>query len=106
MFAVTEGALGGPAQNSVTTNAAGNISGLPLAPGASINLNFLLGVQTPGSFRFFITVEALPGSPSSPFASAGQSAPTNLDNPKGSASPSANSGAGKGAHAGGKRLPK
>jgi hypothetical protein len=32
----------------------------PIAPGASINLRFLLGVQQGGSFRFFINVEALP----------------------------------------------
>ncbi|MDT7603694.1 MAG: hypothetical protein QOF61_1691 [Acidobacteriota bacterium] len=34
--------------------------GTPLAAGASINVHFLLGVQGTGSFRFFITVEALP----------------------------------------------
>jgi hypothetical protein len=32
----------------------------PLANGASINVNFLCGVQASGSFRFFINVEALP----------------------------------------------
>jgi hypothetical protein len=32
----------------------------PLAPGQSINLQFLLGVQNPGSFKFFFNVEALP----------------------------------------------
>lgn len=32
----------------------------PLAPNASLNVEFLLGVQTGGSFRFFINVEALP----------------------------------------------
>jgi hypothetical protein len=32
----------------------------PLAPGASINVRFLLGVQTTGSFRFFVIIEALP----------------------------------------------
>jgi hypothetical protein len=32
----------------------------PLAPGASINIQFLLGVQQAGSFRFFIVIEALP----------------------------------------------
>jgi CSLREA domain-containing protein len=30
----------------------------PLAPGASINLQFLLGVQKSGAFRFYINVEA------------------------------------------------
>ncbi|MDT7603414.1 MAG: hypothetical protein QOF61_1411, partial [Acidobacteriota bacterium] len=34
--------------------------GTPLAPGASVNVQFLLGVQQRGSFRFFITIEALP----------------------------------------------
>ncbi len=32
----------------------------PLAPGASISLQFLLGVQQTGGFRFFIIIEALP----------------------------------------------
>ena len=34
--------------------------GTPLAAGASINLQFLLGIQQTGSFKFFINVEALP----------------------------------------------
>jgi hypothetical protein len=34
--------------------------GTPLANGASANLQFLLGVQSTGSFKFFIIVEALP----------------------------------------------
>ena len=32
----------------------------PLAPGQSISVQFLLGVQQSGSFRFFVNVEALP----------------------------------------------
>ena len=32
----------------------------PLAPGASINVEFLLGIQQAGAFRFFVNVEALP----------------------------------------------
>jgi hypothetical protein len=32
----------------------------PLAPSSSINVNFLLGIQQTGHFRFFINVEALP----------------------------------------------
>ncbi|HEU4873319.1 MAG TPA: cadherin-like domain-containing protein, partial [Pyrinomonadaceae bacterium] len=32
----------------------------PLAPGASANLQFLLGVQQTGSFKFFFNIEALP----------------------------------------------
>jgi len=41
--------------------AAGTVTvGTPIMPGASINLNFLLGVATGGTYRFFINVEALP----------------------------------------------
>lgn len=44
-----------------STLGAGTITvGTPLANGDSINVNFLLGVQTGGSFRFFVIVEALP----------------------------------------------
>ncbi|MDT5156954.1 MAG: hypothetical protein QOH51_1311 [Acidobacteriota bacterium] len=32
----------------------------PLAPGASINVRFLLGLQGTGTFKFFVNVEALP----------------------------------------------
>jgi hypothetical protein len=32
----------------------------PIAPGASVNVQFLLGVEAAGSFRFFVNVEALP----------------------------------------------
>ena len=32
----------------------------PLSPGASINVEFLLGVQLDGIYRFFVNVEALP----------------------------------------------
>lgn len=32
----------------------------PLAPGQSINVQFVLGVQQSGSFRLFFNVEALP----------------------------------------------
>jgi hypothetical protein len=32
----------------------------PLAPGASINVQFLLGIQQTGTFHFFINIEALP----------------------------------------------
>ena len=32
----------------------------PLANGASIDVQFLLGVQTTGTFRFFVNVEAVP----------------------------------------------
>lgn len=40
---------------------AGTITlGTPLANGASINLQFLLGIQQTGNFRFYVNVEALP----------------------------------------------
>ncbi|HKR60369.1 MAG TPA: hypothetical protein VJS64_11600, partial [Pyrinomonadaceae bacterium] len=32
----------------------------PLAPGANVNVEFRLGVQATGTFRFFVNVEALP----------------------------------------------
>jgi hypothetical protein len=44
-----------------STLASGTITtGTPLAPGASIQVQFLLGVQQTGTFRFLIIVEALP----------------------------------------------
>ncbi|HSE31786.1 MAG TPA: Calx-beta domain-containing protein, partial [Pyrinomonadaceae bacterium] len=50
--------LGGGFNSSVTT---GTITlATPLAPGASVNLQFLLGVQSAGAFKFFFNVEALP----------------------------------------------
>jgi hypothetical protein len=51
-------AMGG-ALNS--TLAAGTITlGTPLTTGASVNVQFLLGVQTTGSFKFYVNIEALP----------------------------------------------
>ena len=51
-------AIGGAHNSSLS---AGTITlPTPLAPGQSINLQFLLGVQQTGSFKFFINVEALP----------------------------------------------
>jgi hypothetical protein len=41
---------------SVTTVALGS----PLPDGASINLQFVVGIQQPGKFHFFLNVEALP----------------------------------------------
>ena len=35
-------------------------TGTPLASGASINVQFLLGVQQTGTFHFYIIFEALP----------------------------------------------
>ncbi|MFL6231446.1 MAG: M36 family metallopeptidase [Pyrinomonadaceae bacterium] len=50
--------LGGGLNSSLN---AGTITlGTPLANGQSINVQFLLGVQKSGSFRFFVAVEALP----------------------------------------------
>ena len=50
--------LGGAFNSSLS---AGTITvPTPLAPGQSINLHFLLGVQTTGNFKFFFNVEALP----------------------------------------------
>ncbi len=44
-----------------STMAAGTITpGTPLMPGGTINLQFLLGVQQTGLFRFFVNIEALP----------------------------------------------
>jgi hypothetical protein len=56
----------GGALNSTLT--VGNITlGAPLAPGASVNVQFLLGIQQTGLFRFFINVEALTdNAPASP----------------------------------------
>jgi len=51
-------ALGGALNSSYN---AGTISlPTPLNPGQSINLQFLLGVQKTGSFKFFFNIEALP----------------------------------------------
>jgi Big-like domain-containing protein/Calx-beta domain-containing protein/cadherin-like protein len=51
-------ALGGALNSSLS---AGTITvPTPLAPGQSINLQFLLGVQQTGSFKFFFNIEALP----------------------------------------------
>jgi hypothetical protein len=47
--------IGGGYNSTITVNL-----GSPLANGASVNVNFLLGIQATGSFRFFIIIEALP----------------------------------------------
>jgi hypothetical protein len=50
--------LGGALNSTVS---AGTITlASPLAAGGSINLQFLLGVQQTGSFKFFFNIEALP----------------------------------------------
>ncbi|MEP6636874.1 MAG: hypothetical protein ABJB97_09130 [Acidobacteriota bacterium] len=44
-----------------SSQAAGIVTaGTPIANGASINVQFVLGVQQSGSYRFFVNVEALP----------------------------------------------
>jgi hypothetical protein len=44
-----------------STLSAGTVAlGTPLADGASVNVQFLLGIQTTGTFRFLIIIEALP----------------------------------------------
>ena len=44
-----------------STLSAGTVTlGSPIVPGASINVQFLLGVVSGGTFRFFINVEAVP----------------------------------------------
>jgi endonuclease G len=54
----------GGARNS--TLAAGTVTlAAPLANGASVDLQFLLGVQQSGTFRFFLNVEAVTQAPTS-----------------------------------------
>jgi len=48
-------AAGGGLGSSVTVSL-----GTPLANGASVNVNFLLGVEVKGSFNFYVVWEALP----------------------------------------------
>ncbi len=47
-----------PSGGGLNTSAVVNLGG-QLAPGASINIHLLLGVQTGGSFRFLVNVEAV-----------------------------------------------
>lgn len=54
-------ASGGGLNSSVTFALPG-----ALAAGATVDLHFLLGVQTNGSYRIFINVEALPAPPGAP----------------------------------------
>jgi hypothetical protein len=71
-----------------------------LAAGDSVNLQFLLGVQQTGSFRFFVIVEALPGPAGS---SAGVAAPASFDGAKGDNPARAKGGPSKGASVKGKQ---
>ena len=62
------GQSNGGAFNS--TLSAGTVTlATPLAAGASVNLQFLLGVEQRGNFRFFVNIEALP-APVAPAAPA------------------------------------
>ena len=51
--------IGGALNSSLKVGSTLNLP-TPLAPGASINLQFVLGVQNQGSFKFFFNIEALP----------------------------------------------
>jgi hypothetical protein len=58
-------ALNGPLQALGGGLNSALVVGLPggaLAPNASVNVQFVLGVQQAGSFRFLVNVEALPGA--------------------------------------------
>jgi hypothetical protein len=48
----------------------------PLAPGASLNVEFRLGVMTNGNFRFFVNVEAVTATVAPPAPEDGFAAPT------------------------------
>jgi len=51
-------AIGGGLNSSLS---AGTITlGSPIAPGATVNVNFLMNIMQAGSFRFLVNVEALP----------------------------------------------
>jgi hypothetical protein len=60
-------ANGGGLNSTLTVALPGNM----LAPGSSIDVQFLLGVQQQGNFRFLVNVEALPGLPVTPAAPDG-----------------------------------
>jgi hypothetical protein len=51
--------IGGALNSSLKVGSTLNLP-TPLAPGASLNLQFVLGVQNQGSFKFFFNIEALP----------------------------------------------
>lgn len=50
--------LGGGFNSSLSADTVSLVT--PVAPGGSINVRFLLGVQATGTFRFYLNVEALP----------------------------------------------
>jgi hypothetical protein len=59
------GQLNGGGFNSTVSAGTVTLSN-PLAPGASINVQFLFGVQRAGAFRFFVNVEAQTSAPPPP----------------------------------------
>jgi CSLREA domain-containing protein len=62
-------ALGGGLNSTL---AAGTVTpAAPLPPGASVNLQFLLGVQRPGAYSFFVNVEAVAAAPAVANSKAG-----------------------------------
>ena len=44
------------------TPVVGRAAQIALAPNAAVNVQFVLGVQASGRFRFLVNVEALPGT--------------------------------------------
>ena len=38
----------------------GTVINTPIAPGQTVNVQFVLGVQVTGNYRFFVNIEALP----------------------------------------------
>jgi hypothetical protein len=59
------GQTSGGGLNATVSAGAINLAA-PLAPGASINVQFLLGVEQGGTFRLFFNIEALPGGAAKP----------------------------------------
>ena len=54
-------ALGGGLNSSTGRSlVAGTVINTPIAPGQTVNVQWVLGVQVTGNYRFFVTIEALP----------------------------------------------
>ncbi|MFL6257423.1 MAG: lamin tail domain-containing protein [Pyrinomonadaceae bacterium] len=54
-------ALGGGLNSSVGRSlVAGTVINTPIAPGQTVNVQFVLGVQVTGNYQFFVNIEALP----------------------------------------------
>lgn len=68
--------LGGGLNTSVTVSSI--TSETPLAPNASVNIEFRLGVAQTGNFRFFINVEAVADEPLPAAAAAAPAAPDSV----------------------------